>query len=54
VIELPKPAATYRVITSQNAGGAGGAALHRLTGKLVIHDPRLFWRDARYLIIVER
>jgi hypothetical protein len=54
VIELPKQSATYRVVTSQNAAGAGGAALHRLSGKLVIHDPKLFWRDARYLIIVER
>lgn len=54
VIELPNPSATYRVITSQNAGGAPGTALHRLSGKLVIHDPKLFWRDSRYLIIVER
>lgn len=54
VIELPKQSATYRVVTSQNAAGAGGAALHRLSGKLVIHDPKLFWRDSRYLIIVER
>ena len=54
VIELPKASATYRVITSQNAGGAAGTSLHRLSGKLVIHDPRLFWRDSRYLIIVER
>ncbi|HUQ46667.1 MAG TPA: hypothetical protein VM053_00330, partial [Gemmatimonadaceae bacterium] len=54
VIDLPNPSATYRVLTSQNAAGAGGAALHRLSGKLVIHDPKLFWRDARYLIIVER
>ena len=54
VIELPKASATYRVITSQNAGGAAGASLHRLSGKLVIHDPKLFWRDSRYLIIVER
>ena len=54
VIQLPNPSATYRVVTSQNAAGAGGAALHRLTGKLVIHDPNVFWRDSRYLIIVER
>jgi hypothetical protein len=54
VIELPTQSATYRVVTSQNAAGAGGAALHRLSGKLVIHDPKLFWRDSRYLIIVER
>jgi hypothetical protein len=54
VIELPNPSVTYRVITSQNSSGAGGAALHRLSGKLVIHDPKLFWRDSRYLIIVER
>ena len=54
VIELPKPSATYRVITSQNAAGAGAEALHRLSGKLVIRDPKVFWRDARYLIIVER
>jgi hypothetical protein len=54
VIELPNPSATYRVITSQNAGGAAGTALHRLSGKLVINDPKLFWRDSRYLIIVER
>ena len=54
VIELPGPSATYRVITSQNAAGAGGTSLHRLSGKLVIHDPRVFWRDSRYLIIVER
>ena len=54
VIELPEPSATYRVITSQNAVGAGGASLHRLSEKLVIHDPKLFWRDSRYLIIVER
>jgi hypothetical protein len=54
VIELPDPSATYRVITSQNAGGAGGASLHRLSEKLVIRDPELFWRDSRYLIIVER
>ena len=54
MIELPNPSVTYRVITSQNSAGAGGAALHRLSGKLVIHDPKLFWRDSRYLIIVER
>jgi hypothetical protein len=54
VIELPNPSATYRVITSQNAAGAGGASLHRLSGRLVIHDPELFWRDSRYLIMVER
>jgi hypothetical protein len=54
MIELPNPSVTYRVITSQNAAGAGAAALHRLSGKLVIHDPKLFWRDSRYLIIVER
>ena len=54
VIQLPNPSATYRVITSQNAAGAGGAPLHRLSGKLVISDPKLFWRDSRYLIIVER
>ena len=54
VVELPKSSGTYRVITSQNAAGAGGAALHRLSGNLVIHDPKLFWRDSRYLIIVER
>lgn len=54
VIQFPNSSATYRVITSQNAAGAGGAPLHRLTGKLVIHDPEVFWRDARYLIIVER
>ena len=53
-IELPNPSATYRVITSQNSAGAGGAPLHRLSGKLVINDPKLFWRDSRYLIIVER
>lgn len=54
VIELPNPSATYRVITSQNSAGAGGVPLHRLTGKIVIHDPRVFWRDSRYLIVVER
>jgi hypothetical protein len=54
VIELPEPSATYRVITSQNAVGAGGTSLHRLSEKLVIRDPKLFWRDSRYLIIVER
>jgi hypothetical protein len=54
VIELPKPSVTYRAITSQNAAGAGGTPLHRLSGKLVIHDPKLFWRDSRYLILVER
>jgi hypothetical protein len=54
VIELPKPSAAYRVITSQNPGGAQDMPLSRLTGKLVIHDPKLFWRDSRYLVIVER
>ena len=54
VIELPDSSATYRVITSQNASGASGAPLHRLSGKLVIQDPEVFWRDSRYLIIVER
>jgi hypothetical protein len=54
VIELPKPNATYRVITSQNPGGAEGTPLSRLSGKLVIHDPKVFWRDSRYLVIVER
>ena len=54
VIELPDSSATYRVITSQNAAGASGAPLHRLSGRLVIQDPELFWRDSRYLIIVER
>jgi hypothetical protein len=53
VIDLPKTSATYRVITSQNPGGAEGP-LSRLSGKLVIHDPRTFWRDSRYLVIVER
>lgn len=54
VIEFPKPAATYRVITSQNPSGADDAPLSRLKGKLVIHDPKVFWRDSRYLVIVER
>lgn len=54
VIALPKPAATYRVLTTQNPSGAQAAPLSRLTGKLVINDPKLFWRDSRYLVIVER
>lgn len=54
VIEFPKPSAAYRVITSQNPSGAQDTPLSRLTGKLVIHDPKLFWRDSRYLVIVER
>src|SRR4029078_8200124 len=54
VIDLPKPAATYRVLTTQNPSGAKAAPLSRLTGKLVINDPKLFWRDSRYLVIVER
>jgi hypothetical protein len=54
VIQLPDPSETYRVITSQNSAGAGGVSLHRLNEKLVIRDPKLFWRDSRYLIIVER
>jgi hypothetical protein len=54
VIDFPKATAAYRVITSQNPSGAQGEALSRLTGKLVIHDPKVFWRDSRYLVIVER
>lgn len=54
VIEFPDPAGTYRVISGQNPEGAGDAPLSRLTGKLVIHNPKLFWRDTRYLVIVER
>jgi flagellar biosynthesis/type III secretory pathway chaperone len=54
LIELPKPSATYRVITAQNASAVQNGALSRITGKLVIHDPKLFWRDSRFLIIVER
>jgi len=54
VIDLPRSNATYRVLTTQNPAGAQDAPLSRLTGKLVIHDPKLFWRDSRYLVIVER
>jgi hypothetical protein len=54
VIEFPKSDATYRVITAQNPSGAAGEALSRLTGKLVIHDPKTFWRDTRFMVIVER
>ncbi|HEX6575254.1 MAG TPA: hypothetical protein VF042_09805 [Gemmatimonadaceae bacterium] len=54
VIDLPKSSATYRVLTTQNPGGAADMPLSRLKGKLVIHDPKLFWRDSRFLVIVER
>ena len=54
VIEFPKAGVIYRVITPQSPNGAEGQTLSRLTGKLVIHDPKAFWRDSRYLIIVER
>jgi len=54
VIDLPKPSATYRVLTTQNPAGAEGTPLSRLSGKLVIHDPKVFWRDSRYLVIMER
>jgi hypothetical protein len=54
LIELPKASATYRVITAQNANAVQNGALSRITGKLVIHDPKLFWRDSRFLIMVER
>jgi chromosome segregation ATPase len=54
VIEFPNPSATYRLVTGQNPEGAQGQALSRLTGRLVIHDPKVFWRDTRFLVIVER
>lgn len=54
VIEFPKPGVTYRLVTGQNPEGAQGQALSRLTGRLVIHDPKAFWRDSRFLVIVER
>ena len=54
VIDLPNSSATYRVLTSQNPGGAADMPLSRLKGKLVIHDPKAFWRDSRFLVIVER
>jgi hypothetical protein len=54
VIDFPKPSATYRVVTGQNPEGAQGQPLSRLTGRLVIHDPKSFWRDSRFLVIVER
>lgn len=54
VIELPKSSVTYRVLTTQNPSGAQDSPLSRITGKLVIHDPKVFWRDSRYLVLVER
>ena len=54
LIEFPNASATYRVITGQNPDGAQGAALSHLNGKLAIHNPKLFWRDSRYLVIVQR
>jgi hypothetical protein len=54
LIEFPNPTATYRVVTGQNPEGIQGAALSHLTGKLVINNPKLFWRDSRYLVIVQR
>ena len=54
VIDLPNASATYRVLTSQNPSGAADMPLSRIKGKLVIHDPKLFWRDSRFLVIVER
>ena len=54
LIEFPNTSATYRVVTGQNPDAIQGAALSRLTGKLVIQNPKLFWRDSRYLVIVQR
>ena len=54
VIVFPDSAGVYRVLTGQNPQGARGRDLGRLRGSLVIEDPKAFWRDSRFLVVVRR
>ena len=54
VIVFPDSTAVYRVLTGQNPQAARSKDLGKLKGSLVIEDPKLFWRDSRFLVVVKR
>ncbi len=54
VIVFPDSSAEYRVLTGQNPQAVRNHALGHLKGRLVIENPKLFWRDSRFLVVVER
>jgi hypothetical protein len=54
VIVFPDSSGEYRVLTAQNPQAARNHALGHLKGRLVIENPKLFWRDSRFLVVVKR
>jgi hypothetical protein len=54
VIVFPDSSRVYRVLTGQNPQAVRNNDLGRLKGSLVIEDPKLFWRDSRFLVLVRR
>jgi hypothetical protein len=54
VIVFPDSSSEYRVLTAQNPQAVRNHALGHLKEKLVIENPKLFWRDSRFLVVVKR
>jgi hypothetical protein len=54
VIVLPDSSGVYRALTGQNPQAVRNHALGHLKGRLVIENPKMFWRDSRFLVLVKR
>ncbi|MEO7367290.1 MAG: hypothetical protein ABIZ36_04995 [Gemmatimonadaceae bacterium] len=54
VIVFPDSSGVYRVLTGQNSQAVLNHSLGHLKGSLVIENPKLFWRDSRFLVVVKR
>ena len=54
VIVFADSSGVYRVLTGQNPQGVRNHTLSNLKGRLVIENPKLFWRDSRFLVVVKR
>ncbi len=54
VIAFPDSSGVYRVLTGQNPQAVRNHTLGDLKGRLVIENPKLFWRDSRFLVVVKR
>jgi len=54
VIVFPDTAGVYRVLTGQNPQAVRNHVLSNIKGELVIENPKLFWRDSRFLVVVKR
>lgn len=54
VIVFPDSSGVYRVLTGQNSQAVRNHTLGHLKGSLVIENPKSFWRDSRFLVVVKR